>query len=60
MTFLGPVLSLPVGFAVYTAAWVAALMILSEVTWRLMKHLPEDEEKPNLDGAHFEVQADDE
>lgn len=59
MTYVGPILSLPIGFAVFTVICVIAFMIASEVWWRVMKHLPEDEEEYNPDGVHFEIQADD-
>lgn len=59
MTYVGPVLSLPIGFAVFTIICVIAFMIASEVSWRLMTHLPEDEEVYDPDGEHFEIQADD-
>ncbi len=59
MTYVGPILSLPVGFAIFTIICVIIFMILSEVTWHLMEHLPEDEEDYNPDGVHFEIHADD-
>lgn len=60
MTYLGPVLSLPVGFAIFTIIFVILFMIASEVWWRVMKHLPEDEEDYNPEVEHFEIQADEE
>lgn len=59
MTYVGPILSLPIGFAIFTIICVGIFMVLSEVTWRLMKHLPEDEEDYNPEGEHFEIQAED-
>jgi hypothetical protein len=54
MTVLGPFLSVPVGFAVYTIIWIIALMILSEVAWKFMEHLPEDDEDWE-DDNHFVI-----
>ncbi|MCD8331997.1 MAG: hypothetical protein LUB63_05655 [Oscillospiraceae bacterium] len=59
MTYIGPVLSLPIGFAVFTIIIVLLFMVASEVWWRLMAHFPEDEEEYNPDREHFEIQADD-
>jgi hypothetical protein len=42
---MGPILTLPLGFALFTIICVAVQMIVSEVWWvKWMKHLPEDEE----------------
>jgi len=41
--FLGPVLTLPLGFAVFTAAVVIVEIIIGEIVWKTMDHLPEDE-----------------
>lgn len=59
MTYLGPILSLPIGFAIFTVIIVILCMIGSEVWWRLMKHLPEDEEEYNPEAEdHFEIDKD--
>ena len=41
--FLGPVLTLPLGFAVFTVAVVVVEIIIGEIAWKTMDHLPEDE-----------------
>jgi len=40
---LGPVLTLPLGFAVFTLVVVAVEIIIGEIAWKAMDHLPEDE-----------------
>lgn len=54
MTFVGPVLSVPVGFAIFTIIGVIILMILSEIAWVITEHLPEDEQDW-ADGNHFVI-----
>lgn len=34
---LGPVLSVPVGFAIFTTIGVIIMMILSEITWKMIE-----------------------
>jgi len=41
--YLGPILTLPIGFAIFTAAVVVVEIIISEIAWKAMDHLPEDE-----------------
>lgn len=52
--YVGPVLSVPVGFAIFTIICVIVLMILSEIAWKFMEHLPEDDEDW-ADGNHFVI-----
>jgi len=40
---LGPVLTLPLGFAVFTIIVVTVEIIIGEIAWKAMDHLPEDE-----------------
>ena len=40
---LGPVLTLPLGFAVFTIIVVVVEIIIGEIAWKAMDHLPEDE-----------------
>lgn len=44
MDTVGPILSIPVGFAVFTVIVIVIQMVLAEVAWRYMEHRPEDEE----------------
>lgn len=41
---LGTVLTLPLGFALFTVIIVAVEMIVGEIAWKFMDHLPEDEQ----------------
>jgi len=54
---MGPILTLPVGFTIFSVIVVAVYMILSEVFWRKMDHLPEDEE-PWSEDRPFVMQED--
>ena len=54
---LGPVLSVPVGFAIFTIIGVIIVMILSEITWKMIEHLPEDDLDWS-DGNHFVIDQD--
>lgn len=58
--YIGPILSVPVGFAIFTAVGVIIMMIASEIWWRCMKHLPEDEENYDPEAPnHFEIMEED-
>lgn len=52
---IGFALSLPWGLVVFFAIGVLILMIISEITWKKMEHLPEDDE-PWDEECHFEMQ----
>ncbi len=54
---LGPVLTLPIGFAIFTIIGIVIMMILSEITWRKIEHLPEDDQDWS-DGNHFVIDQD--
>ena len=54
---LGPVLSVPVGFALFTTIGVIIMKILSEITWKMIEHLPEDDQDWS-DGNHFVIDQD--
>ena len=54
---LGPVLTLPIGFAIFTIIGIVIMMILSEITWRKIEHLPEDDHDWS-DGNHFVIDQD--
>jgi uncharacterized integral membrane protein len=41
---LGPHLSIPVGFAIFSAIIVGITIVFSDVMWKVMEHLPEDDE----------------
>lgn len=59
MTTLGPFLSLPGGFAIFTIICVIITMVMSEIWWRVMKHFPEDEENYDPEAPdHFEIDKD--
>ncbi|NLM21608.1 MAG: hypothetical protein GX207_07670 [Peptococcaceae bacterium] len=56
---MGPTLSLPVGFAIFTIICVIIQMIISEVAWvKWMTHLPEDKESWS-DTNRFVIDYDD-
>jgi hypothetical protein len=54
---LGPVLSVPVGFTIFTVIAIIIMMILSEITWVKSEHLPEDDLDWS-DGNHFVIDED--
>ena len=54
---LGPVLTLPIGFAIFTIIGIVIMMIHSEITWRKIEHLPEDDQDWS-DGNHFVIDQD--
>jgi hypothetical protein len=54
MTLLGPHLSLPIGFAIWSVIIVAITVVLSDVAWRVMEHLPEDNEDWSAEN-HFVI-----
>ena len=56
--YIGPILTLPVGFAVFTVIVVIVEMIIGEIAWKRMEHLPEDEQDW-ADGNHFVIEDDD-
>ena len=56
--FLGPVLTLPLGFAVFTIAVVVVEMIIGEIAWFTMEHLPEDAQTWS-DGNRFVIGEED-
>ena len=40
---IGPAISIPWGLVLYTFIGTVVLMIISEIWWRVMSHLPEDD-----------------
>ena len=51
----GPVLTLPLGFTFFTVAVVIVEMIIGEIAWKSMDHLPEDEQNW-ADGNRFVIE----
>ena len=44
---LGMFLSLPWGLTVYTIIFIAVLMVIGVIWWKVMDHYPEDEQEWN-------------
>jgi hypothetical protein len=55
MSVLGPYLSIPMGFAVFSVIIVVIAMALSDVAWRVMERLPEDEQDWSSEKDHFVI-----
>ena len=44
MNTIGPIITLPWGFFLYTLIGVIILVIIGEIWWAKMEHFPEDEQ----------------
>lgn len=55
--FLGPILSIPIGFTIFSVIWVVLNMIASEISWKVIDHYPEDEVDWS-DGNDFVIDED--
>ena len=55
---IGPAIPIPWGLVVYIAILAVVMMIIAEICWRVMDHLPEDDIV--VDDEHrFRLQKDD-
>ena len=54
---IGPEVFLPWGLALYTLIGCAVLVVIGEIWWKLMKHLPEDEQAYS-EGNTFVIETD--
>ncbi len=57
MNTIGPIITLPWGFFLYTLIGVIILVIIGEIWWAKMEHFPEDEQ-PYSEGNHFIIKSD--
>ena len=51
---IGPYLSVPIGLAVFTVIITAVIILVGEIAWKVMDHLPEDD-MPYSAENHFVI-----